>query len=413
MKNKKNSLKDLLRPAAIVLSGLILCVHGPSIARAEETKSPVTPASDAQNKLLPDQPVRIGYFHGGRTALMLRIYETDGFAKRGLKVDYYAAPLRGKEYKLVPRSIEEFNEGGTDNVGKTKGTELIDALLEGKFDLAMVGESSFIYSIHSGKPIVAIAELGHDVKGQAGHVFLMRKGLRTGKPQDYFGKIVVSRRAGPGDAIFLREYLEHAGVNLKTSAVYLKSLPKNRVEKKLLPSDKVLIAEDVYEDDMRKGVMNGVIDGGYFHLMGVPKKSRDFDTIESLDAFANPELSHAVLVCTKDFLRANREELVTLLEVYIERIKYEHGLSYEERTKSQNKGLQMALDLNGLNYPQYDLVPTVGTGLLYDVKKLLEKHGFISRKDVKIENYTDNSLVYEALKKLNLTEKDDYWQSKY
>jgi ABC-type nitrate/sulfonate/bicarbonate transport system substrate-binding protein len=361
----------------------------------------------------PDGPIRVGYFHGGRTALMLRLYAAGGFEKKGLKVDYYAAPLRGKDYALVPRSIEEFNEGGTDNVGKTKGTELTDAMLADRFDLAMIGESSFISAVDAGKPIVAIAGLGHDVKGQGGHVFLMRKGLKTGKPRDYFGKLVVSRRAGPGDAIFLREYLEHAGVNLKTSAVFLKALPKTLEEKRRLPRDKVLVAEDVYEDDMRAGVSNGVIDGGYFHLMGVPKKSHDFDIVASMDEFANPELSHALLVCPRKFLAANRGRLVKLLEAYIERVKYEHGLSYEERTRSQSKGLQMAMDLNGLNYPQYDLAPVVKTDLLYEVKKLLEKHGFVKKKEVKIEDYVDNTLVRDALKNLNLTEKDDVRVSKY
>ena len=395
MTNKKNCLN-------LLLPGLFLLAFSP--CRAGDVKISSAPAG---------QPIRIGYFHGGRTALLLRVYESDAFEKRGLNVEYYAAPLRGKDYEIVPKSIDEFNEGDTHNVGKTKGTELIDAMLAGKFDLAMAGESSFIYSIYSGKPLVAIAELGHDVKGQAGHAFLMRKGFRSAKPQDYLGKLVISRRAGPGDAIFLREYLQHIGVNLKTSALYLKSLPKTLEEKRRLPRNKVLIAEDVYEDDMRRGVKNGVIDGGYFHLMAVPKKSRDFDTIASMDEFANPELSHALLVCTTGYLEANRAELTTFLEVYIERIKYEHGLSYEERTRTQDKGLQMAMNLNGLNYPQYDLVPTVGVGLLYDVEKLLEKYDFIGKNDVKIENYTDNSLVRAALKNLNLTEKDDVWKSKY
>ncbi len=395
MTKKKNCLN-------LLLPGLLLLANSP--CRAADVELSTAPAA---------RPIRVGYFHGGRTALLLRAYETDAFEKRGLNVEYYAAPLRGKDYEIVPRSIEEFNEGGTDNVGKTKGTELIDDMLAGKFDLAMVGESSFIYSIYSGKPIVAIAELGHDVKGQAGHVFLMRKGLRTARPGDYFGKIVVSRRAGPGDAIFLREYLRQAGINLKTQAVFLKSLPKTLAEKRRLPRGKVLIAEDVFEDDMKVGAKNGVIDGGYFHLMGVPKKAGEFNVIKSMDEFANPELSQALLVCTTGYLQANRPELTKLLEVYIERVKYEHGLSYEERTKVQDKGLQMAMNLNGLNYPQYDLVPAVGTGLLYDVKNLLVKYDFIGRNDVKIENFVDNSLVYAALKNLNLTEKDDVWKSKY
>jgi ABC-type nitrate/sulfonate/bicarbonate transport system substrate-binding protein len=404
-------MKKCLKKTA--LSGLLLSLPAFSLCGAGDPAVPTAEATAAAKEPQPGRPIRIGYFHGGRTALMLRLYVADGFAKKGLNVEYYAAALHSDKFKIIPKSIEKFNAGGTKVVGKTKGTELINAMLAGKFDLAMVGESSFIYSIHAGTPIMAIAELGHDVKGEAGHVFMMRKGLKTGKPEDYFGKVVVSRRAGPGDAVFLREYLEYAGVNLKTSAVYLKSLPRSLAEKRCLPRDKVLIAEDVYEDEMRSGLRDGVIDGGYIHLMGVPQKLRDFRIVNSLEDFANPELSHALLICTGDFLRANRARLTTLLEAYIERIKYEHGLSYEERTRPQKKGLQMAMDLDGLNYPQYNLIPTVSTALLYEVDKLLVKHGFIDEKAVKIEDYVDNSLVLAAAKNLNLTEKDDHWRSKY
>ncbi|MCX5792231.1 MAG: ABC transporter substrate-binding protein [Elusimicrobia bacterium] len=398
MKIRTALIRKVLPAGILIVSGFISINAG---------------APAAGKELKPGQPVKIGYFHGGRTALMLRLYEDGGFEKKGLKVDYYTKTLRGSEYKIVPRSIAEFNTGGTENIGKAKGTELIDAVLEGKFDLAMTGESSFIYSVYAGKPVVAIAELGHDVRGQAGHVFVMRKGLKTERPQDYFGKVLVSRRAGPGDAIFLREYLEYSGVDLSSSVLHLDALPKTPEEKARLPKNKVIVVEDVYEDDMRTGLKNGVIDGGYFHLMGVPKMTRDFNIIKSLNDFADPELSHALLVCTRDFLNANRETLTALLEAYIGRIKYEHGLSYEERTRPQDKGLQIAINFHGLNYPQYDLIPSVSPVLLYEVDRLLRKYGFIEGKKAGIEEHIDNSLVFAALKRLNLTEKDDLQPSKY
>lgn len=402
--------KALLVTTAILLScSLYYYIH--SINKDDVAKDRKNFKSAVQGNQQLGQAIKIGYFHGGRTALMMRIYEKDGFAKRGLPVEFYARTLRGKEYELVPKSIKEFNEDM--HAGKAKGTELIDAMLEGKFDLAMVGESSFIYSIYAGKPIIAIAELGHDVKGQAGHVFLIRKGLKTDGPEDYFGKLFVSRRAGAGDAIFLKEYFEHAGINLKTDILRLGTLPKTLEEKKKLSKNKVIIVEDVYEDEMKRGIIGGVIDGGYFHLMGVPKKMHSFNIVKSLDDWADSELSHALLVCTKEFLYAHRESLITLLETYIERIKYEHGLSYEERTRLQSKGLQMATNLHGLNYPQYDIVPTVGVDLLYKVAGLMRKHKFIGEKDIKIEDFVDNSLVLSALKNLNINEKDNYRQSEY
>lgn len=349
-----------------------------------------------------DRPVRAGYFHGGRTALMLRLYESGALEKRGLKVDFYAADLRSSDYKVMPRSIDRFNEGGTEKVGKTKGTELIDAMLRGKFDLAMVGESSLVAALHDGKPVVAIARLGHDVRGHAGHVFLMRKGLPAGKREDYLGKVLVSRRAGPGDAIFLREYLERAGVDLARDVLFLKDLPPSPAAKRSLPADKVIAVEDVYEDVMKKGLNNGVIDGGYFHLMSVPKLMSDFAVIKSLDDFGDPELSQALLVATPGFVRAERARLVALLEAYIERIRLEHAMSYEERTRERGKGLQIAINLNGLNYPQYDVPPLVDEALLGKVALLLRKHGFIDGAPLDLKGHIDNGLVLEAMRNLGL-----------
>lgn len=406
-------MKKALLVSTIILLGFILYYRIFFINKDEVAKGHKDFRPAVQENKQSTQLIKIGYFHGGRTALMMRIYEKDGFASRGLTVEFYAKTLRGKEYELVPKSIKEFNEGGVMYVGKARGTELIDEMLEGKFDLAMVGESSFIHSIYAGKPIIAIAELGHDVKAGGGHVFLMRRGLKTDRPEDYFGKVLISRRAGPGDTIFLREYLEHAGINLKTDILQLRILPKTLEEKKRLPQNKVIIVHEVYEDALQEGIINGVIDGGYFHLMGVPQIMHLFNIVKSLDDWANPELSHALLVCTKEFLHANRKSLITLLEVYIERIKYEYGLSYEERTMPQDKGLQMAINFYGLNYPQYDIVPTVDADLLYNIVGLMKKHKFVGEGAIKIEDFIDNSLALGALKNLNISEKDNYLRPEY
>lgn len=342
--------------------------------------------------------LKVGYFHGGRTALLMRAHDRREFKKNGLLVEFYSRDLRTEAYKRIPPSIRDFNKGGTAIVGKVRGTELIDAMLEGKFDLATVGESSFVSAIHEGKPIIAIAELGHDVKGRSGHVFLMRKGLRTARPRDYFGKIIVSRRAGAGDSIFLKEYLEQAGIRLKTDIVQLKELPRTLIEKRALPKDKVLIADQVLEDDMKAALSNGVIDGGYFHLMSVPGMAAEFDIVRPLHEWSNPELSHALLVCRKDSLPSDRERLIAFLEVYIRRIRYEHGLSPEERTRPREKGLQMAADIFGLDYPQYDIPPTVHADLLRETSRLLRKHGFIDGRDIRPEDFIDNGLVQEAMR---------------
>jgi ABC-type nitrate/sulfonate/bicarbonate transport system substrate-binding protein len=400
---------------AIILigSGLFLYKAIFPIGRDDVLEQKNNFPSGIQDNQQSNQLVKIGYFHGGRTALLMRAYENHEFEKAGLAVEFYSKELYGKEYSLVPQSIKEFNKGGTGIVGKVRGTELINAMLEGKFDLATPGEFSFVFSICTGKPVIAIAELGHDVKKQSGHVFLMRKGIEINKPDDYRGKVLVSRRAGPGDSIFLKEFLEYKGFNLEKDIVQLEALPKTLEKKRQLPQDKVIIVDQLFEDKMRKGIKNGVIDGGYFHLMSVPRLSNSFNIIQPLQDWANPELSHALLVCTKEFLQANRERLIPLLETYIKRIKYEHSLSYEERTKPQEKGLQMAINFYGLNYPQYDIVPTVDVDLLYEIMNLLRKYKFIGKENIKIEDFVDNSLVLEALNNLGISEKDDYWQSEY
>ncbi|MBI5240644.1 MAG: ABC transporter substrate-binding protein [Elusimicrobia bacterium] len=346
--------------------------------------------------------LRVGYFHGGRTALLMRAYERHEFKKRGLRVEFFSRDLRRQDYRLVPPSIRDFNKGGTEIIGKVRGTELIAALLEGKFDLAMVGESSFVAAIHDGKPIVAIAELGHDVKGHSGHVFLMRKGLRAKQPRDYLGKVLVSRRAGAGDSISLKEYLEQAGVDLQAAVLQLPALPRSLAEKSALPKNKVLIADQVLEDEMKAGIANGVIDGGYFHLMSVPGMIGAFDIIRPLHEWSNPELSQALLVCRKSALAEDRERLIAFLEVYIRRIRYEHGLDYRERTKPGGKGLQMAANIFGLNYPQYDIPPTVDSALLRETARLLRKHGVIDSQDFPLRDFIDNSLILQAMENAGL-----------
>lgn len=347
-------------------------------------------------------PLRVGYFHGGRTALLMRAYEKRGFEKNGLLVEFYSRDLRGDDYALVPPSIPDFNQRGTEVVGKVRGTELIEGLLAGKFDLAMVGESSFIAAAYAGKPVVALAELGHDVRGKSGHVFMMRKGLAAQRPSDLAGRILVSRRAGAGDAVFLKEYLETAGVDLKTGIRQLPALPRTLEEKAALPRGKVLVADQVLEDDMKRGIDDGIVDGGYFHLMSVPGLIDRFDLVSPLHEWSDPELSQALLVCRKDALPAQRARFVAFLEAYIRRIRYEYGLSRQERTKPRGKGLQMATDFRGLNYPQYDIPPVVEAPLLRETARLLRKHGFIGSRALRVEDFIDNSLVEEALADLGI-----------
>jgi len=380
----------------------------------------ILPWETAMPKTRSEEPIRIGYFHGGRTVLLMRAYENGEFDAVGLPVELYSKTLRAEGYQLVPKSTAKFTDecGGPLYTGKVRGTELTDGIIDDKMDLAMIGESSFLESMYAGKPIVAIAELGHDVKKHSGHAILMHKGIKIRSPKDFLGKILISRRAGPGDGAFLKVFLDKSGVDLKNDVLQMSNdqMPKNLAEKRKLPKNKVLIFDDTYEDVMTAGLQSEVIDGGYFHLMSLEDPlCAPYYLLEPLHEFVNAELSHAVLVCHKDFLKKNRQRLVKLIEVYIKRIKYEHSLTYEERTYQMpiGSGFKMAVNIQGLNYPQYDLIPTSSAALLYEVQNILTKYANFPQKKIRIEDFIDNSLVLEAAKNLNLTEKDDYWQSEY
>ncbi len=357
-------------------------------------------------------PVRIGYFHGGRTQLLARVHNDYEFAAAGVDVAMWSRDLHAEEFELMPHSIREFNAPGVDVVGKVRGTELIEHLLRGDYDLTTPGESSFIMAMRQGLPVVAIAELGHDVRNQSGHVIMMRNGMPASHPGDYFGKVLVSRRAGPGDSIMLKEYLERIGVDLDEDIVQLDALPRNVASKNALPDDFIYIVDQLYEPQWAIGTYNCVIDGGYYHLMGVPAKITQFWIVAALQDWVDPELSHALIVSTLEYVAANRERLVKLMETYILRIQAEHALSYEERTRQDEKGIQMAMDYYGLNLPQYDIVPTVSVALLTEMARLLRKYGFIE-EEIDVASFVDNSLVLEALENLGISEADDHWGSEF
>jgi len=362
--------------------------------------------------MLTEKPIRIGYFHGGRTQLLYRVFQDFEWQRAGLEVAMYSRDLYAVPYELMPRSINIFNAPGTHIVGKVRGTELISDLLDGQFDITTPGESSFIEMLGRGMNVVSIAELGHDTRAHSGHVFMVRNGLKTDKREDFLGRVLASRRAGPGDSIMLKEFLKTRGVDVKKDILQLETVPVNLAAKDKLPKDKVLVADQVMEDLWKRARANGVMDGGYFHLMNARKQPL-FRRVSPLQEWADPELSHALLVATPEYVAEHRAELVRFLEVYIKRIQYEHSLSYEVRTKPGPKGIQMAMDIDGLNLPQYDIDPTTSVELLTEVHSLLKEYGFLPEKDIDIPGHVDNSLVLEAMKNLGLTEADDYWASEF
>lgn len=322
---------------------------------------------------------RIGYFHGGRTNLIFRAYVDGDFDRAGVKVDLATRNLFNSEYFPIPHSwdgfLEQMDSVSAGRYGKVTGIEILRQIEIGNLDAGMVGESSFLQEIARGTPSVAVAALGHDTLEMPGHCIIFRKGVKVRGPQDMKGLKFCSRRAGPGDEVFLREFLAQEGLD---------------------PDKDVQIFDGVSDPLMEKGLVDGTYDGGYFHLMGVvPLVTEGKAYVYRPLNWARADMSVALLVYHKDYLAAHRDEIRKLLETYIRRIDHEYQLPTDQRVQRRKKGLQMAESFLGMNYPQCDIPPVVRVDLLEEMQGLLIKHGFL-KKAAPIQDFVDNSLVLEA-----------------
>lgn len=336
-------------------------------------------ASHADAWAAENKAVRIGYFHGGRIHLFYRAYINGYFEREKADVLLITKTLRKDELYDVPKTYAEFQarEQKDKHFGRMTGTEIVSEMEKGNLDGGTIGEASFIEAISAGKPIVAVAALGHDTKEKPGHAFVLRKGLVVKKPSDLKGKTFTSRRSGPVDAMLTREFILSEGLKL---------------------SD-VKIIDNMYDDELYERLADGTVDGGYHHLHWVRKfvKNGVGYVYRKLD-WVNPEASLAVLVFNKAFLKDNREAAQKIVNAYVKRIKYEHGLTEGERRKPQEFGLQMVnYDVEGMNIPQYDLPPVIRVELLSLIQDLMSKHGFIKKK-ADIERFIDRGFVDKAMK---------------
>jgi len=322
--------------------------------------------------------VRIAYFHGGRTMLLYRALIDDAFEKEGVSVQLLTRGLRETEYDIVPKDYEAIKNDKL--FGKARGTELLQEVADGRFEGATPGESSFIEYVTKGLPLVAVAELGHDTKDKPGHAIVFATGIEINSPEDVRGLTIASRRAGAGDAIFTKEYLRSIGLSEKD----------------------VNLVEQVDEDELNKGIVNGTFDGAFFHLMSIESNiERGAIYVHQKFTWVNPELSHALLVFHKDFVKDHPDAVEKIVRAYMKRIKYEQGLPREERLKNPGegfqKGLQMEEDYQGMNLPQYDMPPTVSLELLSEMQDLMIKYGYIDTK-TDLAPYIDNSFVEKIYK---------------
>ncbi len=335
----------------------------------------VQPASNAK-----ETAVRIGYFQGGRVNMIYRAHIAGFFSREGVNVKLYTKDLKGEKLYEVPQSHDEMKRlsKGKLNFGKISGIEIIDKMVAGDLDGGTIGESSFVYAVNKQIPVIAVAMLGYD--SMPGKAIIMRKGVKINKPADLNGKTLISRRAGPGDAIFLREFIESIGLD---------------------PKKDLKIIDQVSEDDADNWLRDGKIDGGLYHLVQTKK------LVESGDAYVyrpmdwmDSKLSHAVLVFRKDYLDGHRAEVQKIVNAYVKRVAYEKKLPKSERDKSWDKGLMMEGEFEDMSIPAYDMPPKLRPELLDKMQDLLFKYGKISRK-TDLSPHLDYSFVENAAAKVN------------
>lgn len=344
------------------------------------------------------EPVRIGYFHGGRTNVIFRTAVSGYFAQAGVDVTLYTADLHDRSIYSLPKSREGLealsNEAEAKRLkfGKMRGTEIVDAMTRGDVDAGTIGESSFIQSIDEGKPIVAVALLGFDTKEHPGHAIAFRADEVISSTADLKGKVLATRRAGPGDYVFLMEFLRSMGLD-KDKSIRVVSQ----------------VADDQIEDQLRKKQ----VDGGYYHLM----------TVQALDAmglvrgpyrpltWVNPEMSQSVLVFRRDFIEKHPDSVQRVVSAYTRRIAYEKTIPEKNADRGWKKATMMRSEFEGMMIPQYALPPRVRPDLLTGMQALLLRYGFVKRAD-DLGPDIDNEFVDRAMEELKARPVEPYKPAK-
>ncbi len=330
--------------------------------------------------------ILIGYFHGGRTNMLYRAYLYKYFEKEGVPgvtlvtKDLHDDEVYGVAKQHVRKQVAlKKAKDDTFYFGKISGVEIVDYVVEGYFHGGAIGESSFVQCASKGDPIVAVAMLGHDTAESPGKGIILRKGLVINSPQDFKGKTLISRRAGPGDPIFLREFLKDIGMADEKSIKIIDGVPENEAKALLI---------------------DGKIDGGLYHLKTLIKLvEKQAAYIYRPMNWMNPELSHALLIFRKDFVDKHPDLVQKVVNAYVKRVHYEKGLPEDQIDRSKDKGLTMKLQFEDMTIAQYDMPPYVRVDLLNRMQELLIEYGYL-KKGARLEDFIDNSFVEKAVKEI-------------
>ncbi|MBI5244436.1 MAG: ABC transporter substrate-binding protein [Elusimicrobia bacterium] len=323
-----------------------------------------------------EDAVKLAYFHGGKTAVLLRAYVNGSFEAAGVRLELHSKYMGKPGFELLPRSTSAVaaialdQDGRKTYFGKASGIETAEAALAGDFDGATMGEASFLLAVSSGAPLVAVATLSHDVREAPSKAIVVREDVMIDKPEDFKGKTLISRRAGPGEAVMLREFVLSIG---------------------LAPGKDVELRNQVPEDEMVSLLRHRKVHGGLYDLSVVAKLvQRGQARLYRRMDWMNPEVSQALLVFRKDFVESRPEAVRRVLAAYAQRIRAEKPLAVEQ------VGLDKAARDEGLGPPRADDPPWVRADLLEEYQDLLIKHGVLGAR-VPLDGFVDTALLKKAL----------------
>lgn len=316
-------------------------------------------------------PLRLGFFLGGKTYALFRAFQDGSLESSGAGVVLLSKYLDQEGYTLVPKDSWKLRKmRDTGKFGKLSGVAVLRDIEWRIVDGGTAGESSFVQGVVTGRPVVAVAALQHDLKETPAKAIVLRTGIKIERPGDFAGLTLASRRGGPGEEIMLREFLETLGGDVKS---------------------KIDIRSQVSEGDIDHLLATGEIDGGLFHFTTIYRVSAaGTGYIHRRMDWMNPELSQGLLVFRKDIIESNPRGVGRIVEGYVRRVRYETGLA------SGDPELLRPLYLNhtvpGMSLPRVTTPPRVRVDLLEEVQRLLLKYGYIART-VELSHFIDNRFV--------------------
>ncbi len=327
-----------------------------------------------------ERTLRLGYFHGVRSSMLYRTYCSGGFDREGVNVELYSRYLASDTIIKIPedRDAAAPLTAGRRYFGKFAGGDILDRVVRGEFDGGTAGESSFLSQVEKGAPIVAVAMLAHDRADKPAKAILLRSGFAARRPTDFQGRTLIVRRGGPGDGVFLREFLKTIG---------------------MLSDPSIKILDGVPEDEAERLLEEGTVDGGLYHFRAARRlvKKRHAATLYRRMDWVNSELSHVLLVVHRDVIEKRRGEIQKLIDAYVKRIAYEKALPADKVTRKGGKAWLMQRESMGMSLPQYDMPPRVRLDLLREMQRLLAAHGVVEgSRD--IAPFIDNRFVEEAFR---------------